>query len=331
LSAPSGSRSSSTRFLFSYTRAVPPVMPRNPELEAAAFANLDDHDAWRVYADWLQAQGDPRGELILLSLDEHSAFMSERRAFEARLEASEQQMQREWKDWAKQQGVGAIEFGFSRGLLDRVSGSLANLAPHLDSLFEQAPIRKLVLGHVKPADAIALFGRQPAWLARLGYLKFEASPKLDAKSLTALAGNPMPALDGINLTACSIDGSHCAALTKLDTKKLRRVVLTANDIDDEALGVLLGAEHRTQWRKLYLTSNPIADEGLELLARDPGLGQLEELYLRDIEAEYVALKPFADRKVLPGLRVLEVSAGWNADRDTKRVLKARFGTGLRGS
>ncbi|NMO21886.1 WGR domain-containing protein [Pyxidicoccus fallax] len=38
----------------------------NPELEAAILANPDDADAYLVYGDWLQSQGDPRGELIAL-------------------------------------------------------------------------------------------------------------------------------------------------------------------------------------------------------------------------------------------------------------------------
>lgn len=308
---------------------MPASLPRNPELEAAAFASPDDHDVWRVYADWLLAQGDSRGELILLSLHERGAFLSERRAFETRRKAGEQQMNQEWMDWAEQVGAGAVTFQFDRGLLEQVSGTLAGLAPHLDSLFEQAPIRKLVLSHCKPADVIETFARQPAWLGRLSYLKFESSPKLDAKSLTAVVSNPMPELDGINLTACAIDDACCAALAKLETTKLRRVVLTANEIDDDALALLLSAKTRSQWRKLYLTGNPISAEGIGLLARDRGLDQLEQLFLRGIEADYADLMAIADPHALPGLRRLEVDDSWNSDRNTKRALAARFGAGLR--
>jgi uncharacterized protein (TIGR02996 family) len=41
---------------------------RNPELEAAIIANPDDVDAWQVYFDWLQTQGDPWGERGNLAL-----------------------------------------------------------------------------------------------------------------------------------------------------------------------------------------------------------------------------------------------------------------------
>jgi uncharacterized protein (TIGR02996 family) len=38
----------------------------NPDLEAAIYADPEDAQAYLVYADWLQEQGDPRGELITL-------------------------------------------------------------------------------------------------------------------------------------------------------------------------------------------------------------------------------------------------------------------------
>jgi uncharacterized protein (TIGR02996 family) len=45
-----------------------PVVHRNPELERAILADPYDQSAYMVYADWLQGQGDPRGELISLHL-----------------------------------------------------------------------------------------------------------------------------------------------------------------------------------------------------------------------------------------------------------------------
>jgi uncharacterized protein (TIGR02996 family) len=41
---------------------------RNPELEKAIVANPLDRDAYAIFADWLQEQGDPRGELIAMQL-----------------------------------------------------------------------------------------------------------------------------------------------------------------------------------------------------------------------------------------------------------------------
>ncbi len=51
--------------------AAPPAAAgdaRNPELEKAIEADPDDTTAYSVLGDWLQGQGDPRGELIALQL-----------------------------------------------------------------------------------------------------------------------------------------------------------------------------------------------------------------------------------------------------------------------
>lgn len=48
--------------------AVKGVSTSNSDLEAAIAANPEDLEAYRVYADWLTAQGDVRGELVLADL-----------------------------------------------------------------------------------------------------------------------------------------------------------------------------------------------------------------------------------------------------------------------
>ena len=45
-----------------------PLDARNPALEAAIVADPNDREAYAVFADWLQTQGDLRGELISLQL-----------------------------------------------------------------------------------------------------------------------------------------------------------------------------------------------------------------------------------------------------------------------
>ncbi len=42
------------------------VEARNPDLEAVLFENPNDADGYAVYSDWLQAEGEPRGEIIAL-------------------------------------------------------------------------------------------------------------------------------------------------------------------------------------------------------------------------------------------------------------------------
>lgn len=50
--------------------AVASRITDNPELERACLDDPDNIDSWRVYADWLQTHGDPRGELAALHVAE---------------------------------------------------------------------------------------------------------------------------------------------------------------------------------------------------------------------------------------------------------------------
>jgi uncharacterized protein (TIGR02996 family) len=64
---------------------------RNPDLEAAIIANPDDVDAWQVYFDWLQTQGDPWGERGNLALARDKAKGAAKAKLTKQIEAFEQE------------------------------------------------------------------------------------------------------------------------------------------------------------------------------------------------------------------------------------------------
>ncbi|HEY7372965.1 MAG TPA: WGR domain-containing protein [Polyangia bacterium] len=69
------------------------VGARNPELERAILADPDDEAAYQVYADWLQGEGDPRGELAALQVALAGGEARELRAREqALIEANREQL-----------------------------------------------------------------------------------------------------------------------------------------------------------------------------------------------------------------------------------------------
>lgn len=59
--------------------AAAPAADPSAEFDAAILADPDDSSAWQVLADWLQSQGDPRGELVAvqLALSAHPAHVLE--------------------------------------------------------------------------------------------------------------------------------------------------------------------------------------------------------------------------------------------------------------
>lgn len=64
-----------------------PEVEGNPDLEKAIRADPDSTQPYLVYADWLQAHGDPRGELIVVQHDLEGAPPAKREELEARARA----------------------------------------------------------------------------------------------------------------------------------------------------------------------------------------------------------------------------------------------------
>jgi uncharacterized protein (TIGR02996 family) len=103
-------------------------------LEAALIEDPDDVATHRAYADYLQEQGDPRGELIQvqLALEEAERTDEERQALQARERELLAEHQRAWLGILADELLGPIEdswesrderryeFRFARGWLDRI-------------------------------------------------------------------------------------------------------------------------------------------------------------------------------------------------------------------
>jgi hypothetical protein len=301
---------------------------RNIELEAAALADLGDLDSWRVFTDWLQSAGDPRGELAGLYLHQRDAFMSERAAITKQLRALEQPYVDAWHVWAQASDLLDVEPRFTRGFVYSLKGPLPQLEGALDAVFARDPIQRLSLVEVDDDALIRLCERRPPWFDRLRYLNL--SGRVGPLGAAALAKLSLSKLERLNLLGAKIDASACEHLAMLDTKVLRALTLTANQIDDVGLARLLGSASRGQWRELYLSSNPITADGLAQLASTDGLEQLEALYLRDIGVGFEALAPLLDSAKLRAVRTLEVSSWGRGDvRALRARMKARWGAGLR--
>jgi hypothetical protein len=299
---------------------------RNLELEAAAFANLDDLDSWRVFADWLLSKGDARGEIASLSAHLDGAFLSERKSMSKRIEEIQRPFVDAWHEWAQAHDLLDVEVTFKRGFVYGISGALRQMRPVIDELFERNPIQRLTLTDVDSDALIDLLERRPPWLQRLRYLKLQGS--VDESAIAALAAIELPELRRLNLLGLGLEEHACKQLARLQTRALEHLTLTSNEIDEAALAALLRSPTRGQWRELYLSSNPLDASAIALLAADKVLA-LTGLYLRQIEAELDAFAPLANPAAIPTLTTLEVHASGYWHRDMFEQLRGRFGAGLR--
>lgn len=299
---------------------------RNLELEAAAFANFDDLDSWRVFADWLLSEGDPRGEIASLSAHLDGAFLSERKSMNARIQALQRPFVDAWHEWAQAHDLLHVQATFKRGFVVAISGALRQMRPVIDEIFERNPIQRLTLTEVDSDALIDLLERRPPWLQRLRYLKLQGS--VDASAIAALAAIELPSLRRLNLLGLGLGESGCKQVARLQTRALECLTLTSNEIDEAALVALLRSPTRGQWRELYLSGNPLDAGAIMLLAADKGLA-LTGLYMRQVEPEIDGFAPFADPAAIPTLTTLEISSWgyWQHDAVVEQ-LRQRFGAGV---
>jgi hypothetical protein len=303
------------------------VAARNVDLETAAFTDLADVGTWRVYADWLQSVGDPRGELAGLEMLRRDAFLSERKALEVQIQTREQPYRDAWQTWAEAHGLTDVEPTFKRGFVHALAGSLVQLEPVLDELFEREPIQRLELRDVDADTLRRVCQARPAWFERLGFLRLLG--RVGTRGAEALAMVSLPRLTRLNLLGAGIGKGACRHLAKLDTPKLRALTLTANKIDAEGLGSLLESPTRVHWRELYLASTPLGADGLARLAATTGLEQLERLYVCETVDSFKEYEPLLSPN-LGGLKILELSnrGSWSDKKLLDRMRK-RWRTGLR--
>jgi carbon storage regulator CsrA len=234
--------------------------PRSP-LEAAflraVLADPADDAPRLIYADWLDEQGDPRGEFIRVQCrlaqlppgDE--AVRGLRRREQELLSIHE----RSWRS-----GLHALlrkEF-FVRGFVESAHLSVREFLDHAGELLGSAPIRHL---HLRPS------GWSPT--SREDIAALAASPYLSRLRALDLGQNGLGDEDVSRLVA----SAHLAGLAAL--------LLRGNGIGDAGAAALARSPYLAGLAALDLAGNQIGTAGATALASSAHLGRLALLVLAD--------------------------------------------------
>jgi uncharacterized protein (TIGR02996 family) len=270
-------------------------MARNPELEAAIVADPEAEGPYVVYGDWLQGQGDPRGELIAVQL----ALETARGARWAELKHRELRILREHHG-ALVGGAAPLFCDWRRGFVDRVDAE---------------PIGGEVLAHpslalVRAVSGAELAGIQranPPLLVELGIRHHAMADLLAMPGLRRLRMAetrprskpvaPRPARSG--LEALALDGLETYDFVDCAFPALRAVRSRWNG-DDERVATQLAFVAATG-AELDLTLDD--DAPVAALEADPaGARRITTLRLDYVPAERAA----AIRRLMTGVRRLEL-------------------------
>jgi uncharacterized protein (TIGR02996 family) len=256
-------------------------------LEAALVENPDDLATHMAYADWLNENGDPRGEFIQvqLALEDPKVSAGDRKNLQKKEKALLKKHGREWlgelakwlldRDKREDFARCKCEYHFARGWLDTLEAQ--NFTFAFCRTLARAPqtrlLRRLVLGEQAfeeegdferdediPEDQQFFVALYPLLRARdLGNVRiFQLGEQVAEK------------VDGGSFN-CHTEGEAAAGLVKL-MPKLEELYLLAHSVDaDQLFG--LKTLHNLRVLQLYHnTSYPLAK-----LAKNPSLGKLTHL------------------------------------------------------
>lgn len=246
-------------------------------VEARILEDPEDDDAWRAYAPWLRAQGDPRGELIAL----------------AGLADTPEEQQ-----WVAAQLVKKHVVWTPAGVLTR------------DCVFRRGFVVAATMRVEGRSDARAL-----AWLMEdrrsrlLGELRLVFAERLPSRALKILERAALERLRALRASYHARGDRVALVLARQPALNLRTLDLRHSGLTDEGLVALAGCAQLRGLRALYLQRNRFTARGVAALAEAPALAEIEVLDLRHNAIGASGAAALAASPHLGVLRALHLHAG----------------------
>lgn len=273
-----------------------PAAPRWLDRIAEAF---DDDQPRLVYADWLQAQGDPLGELIAVQChaERVDRWEPRHRVLRERAESLLASFRRRWIP-----NFTGVEIEFRRGFPERARFEDVFDPITFDHVVDAAPLlRSLeVDGQRLGWRAIVAWWSHPTLQLLTGL--FLRGFQYTRPQLEALVDSPtLAGVTRLGLRSCGLGAS--------EIKLLARRAWIDLDLHQNVLGAR-GVEHAlaapSRLATLDLGSSGVGDDGALILASAP-LPALRELSLRRSNLTARSLGPLARAPGLASLRELDLS------------------------
>jgi uncharacterized protein (TIGR02996 family) len=313
-----------------------PKSASNPELEAAILKDPEGVDGYLVYGDWLQAQGDVRGELVALQAaqlqGESSRHHQEEKVLlekhkEALLgEVAEhlEYVQLTWHLGFLKSARVAVEYD--------AEVEMGELLPALLSSPSARFLRELTVGLASSEgendydDVIKVIARSaPRTLRSLfigDFTSDETELSWSNMGNAAPLWKALPGLREVKLRSGSM------TLGTLELPECRRFVVETGGLSRASMKSIAQAT----WPRLEVLEVWFGSEsyGAECTVKDvqpvlegKGLGSLKELGLMNAEFTADLVKVLPGSKVLPQLTRLDLSMGTLADPEVDTVLAAQ--------
>ncbi len=293
-------------------------------LEAALVEDPDDRAAHMAYADYLQEQGDPRGEFIQvqLALEDPERTAEQRQRLQAREQALLAELRRgRLGDFARavfysREGGGQTEeIHFARGWLDRcvLGDTGSHLARELARLLARDPDCRLLRELVLECDvgAVEQLIRSP-FLGNLRLLQLGAGFETLVHSVSVPEFvAKLPRLEELHLHAYGYDPVRLFTLSTL--RELRVLKIYCQDLP-YPLELLAGNPSLRNLTHLLLRPlscpTPLINlAGVRAIVQSPHLPKLTHLQVRGSDLGDVGCTEIVTSGVLKKLKLLDLGHG----------------------
>jgi uncharacterized protein (TIGR02996 family) len=310
--------------------------------------NPDDDGPRLIYADWLDEQGDPRGEFIRIGCENDRLGHTE----------AWRNNERWWRhhgEWAgptlaaiaNGRNRDASVYSFRRGFVEIVELNDYELAEHAEALFQENPIREV---NVRLFDQGAATMKAIAALPQLSSLRHLGVPSRDYEGddphcdyvgvMGRGDGDPPPGpqhtislceeaqvalltcpylhnLQSLNLSRQPLGDRAAAALAaSAHLGRLTRLNLSFTHCGDLVASALAGSPHFSQLTELDLSFAAITDQGARSLSASPYLARLAILTLKGCSLSWAGARVLLESPHLVGLTHLDLAYNQIADGDT---------------
>lgn len=271
------------------------MLPLRDALEAALIADPDDLATHRAYADYLQEQGDPRGEFIQIqiALEAHDRTDEDRRTLRAREQTLLARFGRGWLGRLADELLGPAnavgmerpeswplfyEIRFVRGWLDRITLRRVPLmfGSFLGRLLCEAPEARLLRELVLPRDpGVVPFLVHSPYLGNLRVFSLgdrsaaNIEPLIDLASVRDVLHSPnLPRLIHLQLRSSNLGDVGCTEIvTSSILKRLKILDLRNGDITDTGARILADCPDLRRLELLDIEDNALTQTGIDALRR----------------------------------------------------------------
>ena len=275
-------------------------------------AHPDDDHPRLVFADWLEEQGDPRGEFIRLQCALAAAAPDS--VERTTLEALDRQMVAELRPamLARLQPLGVRDVRFSRGFVEKALVQGNGLVGRTALLYQEAPaLRALMLrGWLRPqAEALGRVFNSPV-MACLTSLDASQND-FGTSGAWALARTPwLRQLVSLNLAQNRLAGQGIQELATAEGDACwTTLVLSENELSVADMRSLTQSPRVLELKTLTLDRNRLGDDGVRAIAHSKRLSALETLSVADNELGVSGVRALAEALYLSRLQNLSLATG----------------------